>query len=39
LFAANLRDEEEHVDWLEAQLSQIKDAGYERYLGIQARVE
>ena len=39
LFTANLRDEEEHTDWLEAQLSQIKDAGYERYLGIQARVE
>ena len=39
LFAANLREEEEHIDWLEAQLSQIKDAGYERYLGIQSRVE
>ena len=27
-----LKDEEEHVDWLEAQLHQIKEMGYERYL-------
>jgi bacterioferritin len=35
LFTANLRDEEEHTDWLEAQLSQIKEVGYERYLSVQ----
>ena len=27
-----LKDEEEHVDWLEAQLHQMKELGYERYL-------
>jgi len=27
-----LRDEEEHVDWLEAQIHQMKELGYERYL-------
>jgi bacterioferritin len=27
-----LKDEEEHVDFLEAQLHQIKELGYERYL-------
>jgi bacterioferritin len=31
-----LKDEEDHVDWLEAQLHQIKEMGYERYLSIQA---
>ena len=31
-----LKDEEEHVDWLEAQLHQIKEIGYERYLIMQA---
>ncbi|HZW93994.1 MAG TPA: bacterioferritin [Candidatus Eremiobacteraceae bacterium] len=30
-----LKDEEEHVDWLEAQLHQIKEVGYERYLSLQ----
>jgi len=35
LFTANLRDEEEHTDWLEAQLRQIKEVGYERYLSVQ----
>jgi bacterioferritin len=39
LFTANLRDEEEHTDWLEAQLSQIKEIGYERYLSVQVREE
>ena len=34
-----LRDEEEHVDWLEAQLHQIKELGYERYLTQQIREE
>ena len=35
LFSKLLKDEEEHVDWLEAQLHQIKEMGYERYLSIQ----
>jgi bacterioferritin len=32
LFERLLKDEEEHVDWLEAQVHQIKEIGYERYL-------
>jgi bacterioferritin len=36
LFSKLLRDEEEHVDWLEAQIHQIKEIGYERYLSNQA---
>jgi bacterioferritin len=39
LFAANLKDEEEHADWLEAQVNQIREIGYERYLSMQAREE
>ena len=35
LFGILLRDEETHVDWLEAQLHQIKEIGYERYLSNQ----
>jgi bacterioferritin len=31
-----LKDEEEHVDWLEAQVHQIKEMGYERYLSLQS---
>ena len=30
-----LRDEEEHVDWLEAQLHQVKEMGAENYLAQQ----
>ena len=30
-----LKDEEDHVDWLEAQLHQIGELGYERYLSLQ----
>ena len=30
-----LKDEEGHVDWLEAQVHQIKELGYERYLAQQ----
>ena len=30
-----LKSEEEHIDWLEAQLHQIKEIGYERYLSQQ----
>ncbi len=37
LFEILLKDEEEHVDWLEAQLHQIKEIGYERYLSQQIR--
>lgn len=32
LFRKLLADEEGHVDWLEAQLHQISELGYERYL-------
>ena len=35
LFSKLLHDEEEHVDWLEQQLFQIKEIGYERYLSNQ----
>jgi bacterioferritin len=35
LFSKLLKDEEEHVDWLEAQLHQISEMGYERYLSNQ----
>jgi bacterioferritin len=35
LFARLLKDEELHLDWLEAQVHQIKEMGYERYLGQQ----
>jgi bacterioferritin len=35
LFSKLLKDEEEHVDWLEAQVHQIKEMGYERYLSNQ----
>jgi bacterioferritin len=35
LFLALLKDEESHVDWLEAQVHQIKELGYERYLTMQ----
>ena len=37
LFTLLLKDEEEHVDWLEAQLHQIKEMGYERYLSNQTQ--
>jgi bacterioferritin len=36
LFSLLLKDEEEHVDWLEMQMHQIKELGYERYLSNQA---
>ncbi len=35
LFERLLKDEERHADWLEAQLHQIKEVGYERYLSRQ----
>ncbi len=37
LFEKLLKDEEEHVDWLEAQIYQIGELGYERYLSQQVR--
>ena len=37
LFERLLKDEEKHVDWLEAQVYQIKEMGYERYLSQQVR--
>ena len=39
LFERLLKDEEEHVDWLEAQMHQINEMGYERYLSQQIRDE
>ena len=39
LFVGLLKDEEEHVDWLEAQTHQIKELGYERYLTMQTNQE
>jgi bacterioferritin len=35
LFSILLKDEEEHIDWIEKQLHQIKEMGYERYLSLQ----
>ena len=35
LFTKLLKDEEQHVDWLESQMHQIKEIGYERYLSNQ----
>lgn len=34
-----LKDEEGHVDWLEAQVHQMKEIGYERYLITQIEEE
>jgi bacterioferritin len=36
LFIKLLKDEEKHADWLETQLHQIAEIGYERYLAKQA---
>jgi bacterioferritin len=36
LFRTLLKDEDSHVDWLEAQMHQIKEMGYEFYLSLQA---
>ena len=36
LFSFLLKDEEQHVEWLEMQLHQIKELGYETYLSNQA---
>jgi bacterioferritin len=37
LFERLAKDEEAHVDWLEAQLHQIEEIGYERYLSQQIK--
>jgi bacterioferritin len=39
LFVVLLKDEEGHADWLEAQLHQISEVGYERYLTMQVGEE
>ena len=39
LFERLLKDEEEHVDWFEAQMHQMKELGYERYLSQQITEE
>jgi len=39
LFEHLLKDEEEHVDWLEAQVHQMNELGYERYLSQQISEE
>jgi bacterioferritin len=39
LFQELLADEEDHVDWLEAQIHQIQEIGYERYLTQQMKDE
>jgi len=39
LFERLLKDEEKHVDWLEAQVYQIGEFGYERYLSQQVHEE
>jgi len=39
LFERLLKDEEDHVDWLEAQVHQMREIGYERYLSQQIREE
>jgi bacterioferritin len=35
IFSELLADEERHIDWIEAQLHQIKEMGYEQYLSLQ----
>ena len=37
LFERLVKDEEEHVDWLEAQMHLIEEIGYERYLSQQMK--
>ena len=39
LLVVLLKDEEEHADWLEAQIHQMEEIGYERYLTMQVGEE
>ena len=39
LFVRLLKDEEDHVDWLEAQIHKITELGYERYLITQSGID
>jgi bacterioferritin len=39
LLVVLLKDEEEHADWLEAQIHQMEEMGYERYLTMQVGEE
>lgn len=39
LFSLLLKDEELHIDWVETQLHQIKELGYEQYLSNQLEGE
>lgn len=39
LFESILKDEEEHIDFLEAQLHMIQEMGYENYLAMQINGE
>lgn len=39
LFKSILKDEEGHLDWLEAQLDQIKQMGIQTYLAVQLNKE
>jgi bacterioferritin len=39
LFSLLLKDEENHIDWIEQQLHQISEMGYERYLTLQVAGE
>jgi bacterioferritin len=39
LVAANRRDEESHIDWIEAQFDQIKQLGIQNYLAAQVPVD
>jgi len=39
LFLSILKEEEDHADWQESQLSQVKEIGYELYLSEQVEKE
>ncbi len=39
LFEQLVKDEEQHTDWLEAQLGMIQEMGYENYLSRQFKTE
>lgn len=39
LLSSNLEDEEQHIDWLEAQLDQLEQIGAQNYLAAQVRTD